>query len=274
MSAMRVMRRKIWLLASLALVALALCSWLQQAQQLHQPQNQERLLVASAADFRPALDELRDDFQRRRPDVAVDVVYGASGKLSSQIEQGAPFDIFFSADSDYPQRLFDHGHAGGQPVTYAIGRLAIWSTSHDVGHVDIADLAKPEFGRIAIANPQHAPYGKRAEQALRAAGVWEQVQQRLVFGDNVTHAAQFVRSGNADIGIIATSFTSDGSTWKGSHAEVPPSLHEPLRQSFVLTRTGADKAIAREFAAHVQGEAARAILQRHGFGLPETAKEP
>jgi molybdate transport system substrate-binding protein len=143
----------------------------------------------------------------------------------------------------------------------------LWSANIDMSHVQVADLAQPRFGRIAIANPQHAPYGKRAEQALRAAGVWDSVQSRLVFGENIGQTAQFAQSGNAQVGIIAESLAL-GSTVKGSYVAVPTSLYEPLLQSFVLTQSGKSNTLAQNFAKFVQGPEARAIFKQYGFSLP------
>lgn len=226
------------------------------------------ITVAAAADLHQALDDVVAAYRHDHPDSRIDVVYGSSGNLLTQIEQGAPFEIFFSADSNYPQQLVEHGKAGGTPVPYAFGHLVMWSASIDMRGVQVADLAQPRFGRIAIANPQHAPYGKRAEQALRAAGVWDKVQSRLVFGDNIGQTAQFAQSGNAQVGLVAESLVVH-SPVKGTSEPVPSSLYEPLKQSFVLTRRGADNALAQDFIRYVQGVPAKAILSRYGFNLPE-----
>ncbi|WP_109124971.1 molybdate ABC transporter substrate-binding protein [Dyella sp. C11] len=226
------------------------------------------ITVAAAADLHQALDDVVAAYRHDHPDSRIDVVYGSSGNLLTQIEQGAPFELFFSADSGYPQQLVDHGKAGGTPVPYALGHLVMWSASIDMKGVQVADLAQPKFGRIAIANPQHAPYGKRAEQALRAAGIWDQVQSRLVFGDNISQTAQFAQSGNAQVGLVAESLVVN-STVKGSFVPVPPSLYEPLKQSFVLTQRGKDNALAQDFASYVQGAQGKAILSRYGFNLPD-----
>ena len=226
------------------------------------------ITVAAAADLHYAMDHVIADYRHDHPGDVIDVVYGASGQLLTQIEQGAPFELFFSADSDYPKQLTAHGDAGGQPVPYAVGRIVLWSASIDMRGVQLADLAQPRFGRIAIANPQHAPYGKRAEQALRSAGVWDQLQQRLVYGENIAQTAQFAQSGNAQVGIIAQSLALDPAMAKGSYALVPPGAYEPLQQSFVLTKRGADNALAQDFAHFMQSAQARSILARYGFTLP------
>lgn len=228
------------------------------------------ITVAAAADLHQAMDEVVAAYRHDHPDSRIDVTYGSSGNLLTQIEQGAPFEIFFSADSSYPQQLVEHGKASGTPVLYALGHLVMWSASIDMKGVQVADLAQAKFGRIAIANPQHAPYGKRAEQALRAAGIWDQVQSRLVFGDNIAQTAQFAQSGNAQVGLVAESLAL-GSSVKGSFVAVPPSLYEPLKQSFVITQRGAGNALAQDFAHYVQSAPAKAILSRYGFELPADA---
>ncbi|WP_232823412.1 molybdate ABC transporter substrate-binding protein [Dyella sp. C9] len=228
------------------------------------------ITVAAAADLHHAMDDVVGAYQHDHPGSHIDVVYGASGNLLTQIEQGAPFELFFSADSDYPQQLVAHGKAGGTPVPYAEGHLVLWSASIDMRQVQVTDLAQARFGRIAIANPQHAPYGKRAEQALRAAGVWDSLQSRLVFGENIAQTAQFAQSGNAQVGVIAESLAL-GMPNQGSYVLVPASLYQPLLQSFVLTKRGADSALARDFAQYVQSAPARAILERYGFRLPGAA---
>jgi molybdate transport system substrate-binding protein len=254
-------RMKRHLASCLLLLAALLMPWPTMAAE------QQHITIAAAADLHEAMDKLVEAYRRDHPDARLDVVFGASGMLLTQIEQGAPFDLFFSADSHYPQQLVEHGKAGGTPVPYAFGHLVMWSASIDMHGVQVADLAQPRFGRIAIANPQHAPYGKRAEQALRAVGIWGQVQSRLVFGENIAQTVQFAQSGNAQVGLVAESLVL-ASPGKGSYAPVPSSLHEPLRQSFVLTRRGAGNALAEDFARYVQQGPARALLAQYGFALP------
>ena len=229
------------------------------------------MTIAAAADLRQAMGDLVTAYRRDHPAASIKVVYGASGMLLTQIEQGAPFDLFFSADSDYPQKLIAEGQAGGPAVAYAVGHLVLWSASLDMHGVRVADLAQPRFGRIAIANPEHAPYGKRAEQALRAAGVWDALQPRLVYGENIAQTAEFARSGAAQVGIIALSLALEPGA-KGAYATVPDSAFQPLQQSFVLTRHGADNDLAQDFERYVQRAPARAILTRYGFSRPAGAR--
>jgi molybdate transport system substrate-binding protein len=227
----------------------------------------QQMTIAAAADLHQAMDDLVTAYRRDHPAASIKVVYGASGVLLTQIEQGAPFDLFFSADSDYPQKLITEGQAGGAAVPYAVGHLVLWSASLDMHGVRVADLAQPRFGRIAIANPEHAPYGKRAQQALRAAGVWDALQPRLVYGENIAQTAEFARSGAAQVGIIALSLALDPGA-KGSYAAVPDSAFQPLVQSFVLTKQGAGNDLAQDFERYVQRAPARAILTRYGFSRP------
>jgi molybdate transport system substrate-binding protein len=229
------------------------------------------ITVAAAADLHGALDGIAAAYQAAHPGSHIDLVYGSSGNLSTQIEHGAPFELFFSADSDYPQQLVEHGQAAGTPVPYAEGHIVLWSASIELKGVALGDLLQPRFGRVAIANPQHAPYGKRAEQALRAAGVWDALQPRLVLGENIAQTAQYVQSGNAQVGLVAESFAVNPQS-KGSYVAVPAALYEPLKQSFVLTRYGKDSALAKDFMRYMQEAPAREVLAQYGFRLPLAAQ--
>lgn len=234
----------------------------------------EAITVAAASSLKPAMDALVADFRSRQPQSRVETIYGASGTLLAQIRQGAPFDLFFSADLDYPRALVERGGAGSALRVYAVGRLVLWSASIDVSGTTLADLANERFGRIAIANPRTAPYGARAEQALRASGVWERVQGRLVYGGNIAQAAQLVGTGNATVGIIALSLALDPALARGHYAPIPDSLHQRLDHGFVLTRRGARQSLALAFAAYVESEPARGILRRAGFDPPGAAPGP
>ena len=224
------------------------------------------LTIAAAADLHHAMDDLVAAFRAVHPDSNIKVVYGSSGMLTTQIEQGAPFDLFFSADSDYPAQLVAAGQAVGKPTPYAEGHIVIWSASLDMRGVRIEDLAEPRFGRIAIASPEHAPYGKRARQALTRAGLWDELQPRLVYGENIAQAAQYAQSGAATVGVIAQSLVLNPAM-KGSFSVVPSSAYDPLIQSFVLTRRGAGDPTAQAFARFVQTAPAKAILRRYGFTM-------
>lgn len=228
----------------------------------------DEVTIAAASDLKFCMQALIDGFRAAHADAAVGVTYGSSGNFATQIRQGAPFDLFFSADIRYPRELAAEGFAASEVRPYAVGRIVLWSTSLDASKLTLADLARDDIGRIAIANPRHAPYGKRAEEALRASGVWDKVQDRLVLGENIAQAAQFVESGAAQVGIIALSLVLDPNVTQGRHALIPESLHEPLEQAFVVTKHGKDNALAMQFASYVQTPEARALMRRFGFALP------
>ncbi|MEJ7640188.1 MAG: molybdate ABC transporter substrate-binding protein [Singulisphaera sp.] len=191
--------------------------------------------VAAAADLKFALEDLIDHFKRRHPAIKVKVTYGSSGSLFAQISQSAPFDIFFSADMDYPRKLIEGGFAGGDgEFLYAEGHIMVWVPNDsplDLETLGIRAVTAPSVRKVAIANPRHAPYGRAAEAALKNLGVYEEVRDRLVLGENVAQAAQFVASGAADVGIIARSLASAPSMrGEGRSWPVPTGAHPPLRQ--------------------------------------------
>jgi molybdate transport system substrate-binding protein len=224
--------------------------------------------IAAASDLRFALDEIVTAFRALHPNTLVEPVYGSSGNFFAQIREGAPFDIFLSADSEYAQRLHGEG-IGGRPFNYAIGRLALVVRKESgLDPKGLGDLLRsPAIRRLAIANPAHAPYGRAAEAALRTWRIYDLVAPRLVRGDSVSQAAQFIDTGNAQAALVALSLVkgkSDGLVF----AEVPESAHPPLDQAgLILKRTTAPEA-ARAFQAFLTGEAGRGILARYGFGLP------
>jgi molybdate transport system substrate-binding protein len=229
----------------------------------------EKITIAAAADLKFAMDEIVTGFARTRPGGEVQVVYGSSGKFQTQIRQGAPFDLFFSADISYPRELAGKGLAASEVIPYAVGRIVLWSAALDATKMTLASLADPKVTRIAIANPKHAPYGKRAEEALTAAGVRDKVQGKLVFGENISQAAQFVQSGNAQAGIIALSLAlSPELAQRGNYYLIPDTMHKPLEQGFIITRQGAGKPLAQQFADYMGSKQARDVMTRYGFVLP------
>ena len=233
------------------------------------PAQAEKITIAAAADLKYALDEIVGGFTRSHPDDQIQVVYGSSGKFHTQIQQGAPYDLFFSADISFPRQLARLGLAASDVKPYAIGRIVLWSAGKDAAKMTLASLADPRFKRIAIANPKHAPYGKRAEEALRAAGVWESVRSRLVLGESVAQAARFVQSGNVQAGIIALSLALSPELAKnGRYVLIPDTLHQPLEQGYIITRRGGDKLLAKSFSAYMDTKETRALLTKYGFGLP------
>ena len=231
---------------------------------------QAPLTIAAASDLRYALDEVLGAFRAAQAGAPVKVVYGASGKLATQIRNGAPFDVFLSADLAFVQALHADGHTATAPQVYAIGRLAAWSTDVALGGLALDALVRdPRVRRFAIANPEHAPYGRRAIEALRHVGVEAIARPKLVFGDNVAQAATFIDSGAAQAGLIAHSLLrSPALAGKGASTLVPEAWHSRLEQALVITRRAAGNETARAFVRHLETPAARDLLSRHGFSLP------
>ena len=233
------------------------------------PLRAEQIHVAAAADLRFAMDEIVSLFRKAHPGAGVDVSYGSSGKFYAQIRNGAPFDLFFSADIELPEKLVEAGLAGPEAKPYAVGRIVVWRPDVDARPLTLGELAQPEIRRIAIANPKHAPYGMRAVEALKAAQVWDVVESRLVHGENIAQTAQFVQTGNADAGIIALSLAlAPAFAGKGSYTLVPAEMHQPLRQGFVILKHGQGKALARAFADFFADPDVRRIMSRYGFAVP------
>jgi molybdate transport system substrate-binding protein len=228
--------------------------------------------VAAASDLKFALDDLVEGFSRDTG-IGIRVTYGSSGNFARQIAQGAPYHLFLSADESYVQQLADRGLMRDRGTLYAIGRIALYAPNGSALVPDPAlaglrrRLEEGSSGRIAIANPEHAPYGRAAEQALRKLGLWEEITPHLLLGENVAQAAQFAASGNADGGIIAYSLAmAPPLRERGRFALLPESLHAPLRQRMALTMRRSPG--AEQFYEYLQTPAARAILARYGFVLP------
>jgi molybdate transport system substrate-binding protein len=231
--------------------------------------NAEKITIAAAADLKFAMDEIVSAFKSTNPGAEVDVVYGSSGNFYTQLKQGAPYDLFFSADIAFPRDLVNSGLAASEVRPYAFGRIVLWSAKLDASRMTLESLTDPKITRIAIANPKHAPYGQRAEEALRSAGLWEKIEPKLVYGENIAQTAQFVETGNAQIGIIALSLAVNPElASKGGYWLIPENLHQPLEQGYVITKRAENNVLARRFADYMAGKSARAIMIKYGFALP------
>jgi molybdate transport system substrate-binding protein len=231
---------------------------------------ERRLSVAAAANLKPAMEELAAAFEAATPRVGVTITAGASGAFFAQIRSGAPFDLFFSADRDYPRKLVAEG-LGGPEVVYAIGKLVVWTppgSRAGAGGAGLRALADPAVKRIAIANPAIAPYGRAAVAALEAAGIHAAVKDRLVFGQSVAQAAQFAASGAADAALIPLSLALTPALAGGETSPVPPGSHPLLEQSALVLAGAAERPLAEAFLAFVTGPAGRAILLRSGYDVP------
>jgi molybdate transport system substrate-binding protein len=224
--------------------------------------------VAAAADLKFAMGELGSQFEKQSG-AKLDVTYGSSGNFLTQIQNGAPFDLFFSADSEYPKKLDAAGLA--EPGTlreYAMGHIVIWTPSDSGIHAakdGWKSLLDQRVKRIAIANPEHAPYGRAALAALKKAGIYERVKDKLVYGENISQAAEFVQSGNAQVGLVALSLAMSPAMRDGSKWEIPRDSYPPIEQAVVLLKASKNKDAARGFLDFVKGSQGREILQRFGF---------
>jgi molybdate transport system substrate-binding protein len=227
--------------------------------------------IAAASDLTYVMNEIAANFQKETSCV-VRLSFGSSGNFLTQIENGAPFDVFFSADIAWPKKLESEGLAApGSTYLYAVGKLVLWTRNDS--HVDVskgfAALRDPAVKKIAIANPEHAPYGRAAEDALRHAGVYDAVKDRLVLGENTSQTAEFVESGNADVGLLADSLVvTPGMKDKGHGWLIPANLYAPIQQGAVVVRAAANPQGAQRFLEYVKQPATIAIFARYGLDLP------
>ena len=232
-----------------------------------------RVRVAAAADLRFALDEAVRRFESAH-DVDVQTSYGSSGTFYAQLLNQAPFDLFLSADIDYPRQLAARGLTLPESeFTYAVGRLVVWAPAAsrlDVAARGVPAAADPAVAHVAIANPEHAPYGRAAVAALESAGVYNAVRPKLVYGENVQQALQFVQSGAADVGIVALSLAlAPAIKPQGRYADVPLDAYPRIVQGGVILRWAADAAAARSLRAFLIAAEGRAVLKQYGFFMAE-----
>ena len=235
------------------------------------------LRVAAAASLQFVFPSLREAFQKRYPHIRVRVVYGSSGQWYAQIRQGAPFDLFLSADWTYPERLYREGMGRSPPRVYAEGRLVIWGRRDRQWTMErgFRLLTDTRVRRIALANPQYAPYGLRAREILQYYGLWHHLQKKVVFGASVAQALQFVVSGNADLGILALAQARAPALRDiGVYCVIDPRIHAPLRQGALVLRAASHPEAARQFVAFLRTPIARRILNEYGFQTGSAEDEP
>jgi molybdate transport system substrate-binding protein len=227
------------------------------------------LRVAAAADLAHAFDEIRPAFVAQTPS-DLTVTIGASGLLAKQIAEGAPFDLFLAANTGYVDQVVKAGVCDGSTEhTYARGRLVIWVKGAEGSALTPTALADARFKHIAIANPEHAPYGVAARDALTRAGVWSKIGDRLVYGENVQQTLQLAQTGNADVAIVGLSLAL--AQKNGSWALIDEAQYAPIDQALVVCTHGANAAGARQLADFLSAPAGRAILRKYGFLLPGEA---
>ena len=243
----------------------------------------DALVVGAAADLRPAFELLGDRFQQTTG-VPIAFTFGSSGQLAQQLSQGAPLDLYASADAGYVDRVLAAG-VGDETTrtTYAIGRIVLWSLDEELAGIELSELAERDLDAVAIANPEHAPYGRAAREALHSAGVWEALEPSLVFGENIADAQRIAASGNAEVAIVALSLALaadgtgrvDGDTVAatGHWTLLDERLHEPLEQDLLVTADDPDRAtLAAQFAALVDSDEGREVMRR--FGLVPPGDDP
>jgi molybdate transport system substrate-binding protein len=235
--------------------------------------DRRQVRVAAAADLNAALGDLVARFSASHT-VDVHVSYGSSGNFYAQLLSEAPFDLFLSADVQYPRQLASRGLVlDGSEFVYAIGRLALWvpaASPLDINTRGLQELSAPNVAHVAVANPDHAPYGRAAIAALRSAGVYDGVRDKLVFGENVAQALQFAQTGAADAGIVALSLAlapALGGT--GRFVELPVDSYPRMEQGGAILKWAADADAARALRAYVLGAEGRSILRQYGFSVPE-----
>ena len=232
----------------------------------------QQVTVAAAADLSFALPEIAAKYKANSGN-DVKLVFGASGNLATQIRNGAPFDVFFSADEQYPQQLADEGLADKASLyRYAIGRLVLWVSNDstlDLSKLGMQALLDPSVKKIAMANPDHAPYGRAAQAALKHFGLYDKVSGKLVFGENISQAAQFVQSGNAQAGLIALSHAlSPAMKSKGRYWTVPLDSYPTLNQAAIIVSHSKQTDAARAFLSFLRTSDATILLEDYGFTLP------
>lgn len=237
-----------------------------------QVQSTETISIAAASDLVHCLEELNAAFKQAHPQGDLKASIGSSGNFFAQIQNGAPFDVFLSADVQYPQALIKAGLADSSSMAiYAIGRIVLWTVKPDLEvSRGLQILRDTKVQKFAIANPEHAPYGRAAKAALEHYKLWQPLQAKIVLGDNIAQTAQFVQTGNVDAGIVALSFVvSPKLANTGKFYEIPEDAYARLEQAAVLTKHGTNNPLAETYLAFIRSAEARTIFNRYGFRLPK-----
>jgi len=226
----------------------------------------QTLTVSAASDLTPAFQEVGRLFEQQEG-TKVTFNFGSTGQLTQQIEQGAPVDLFAAANVSFVEELEQKGLViPDTKALYAQGRVTLWTREDSALKLErVEDLARPEFKKVAIANPEHAPYGAAAREALQTAGVWDAVSPKLVYGENISQTLQYAESGNVDAAIVALSLSTQS---KGRWVLIPAEMHKPLNQALAVIKATKHEQEARRFAAFVNSAQGRAVMRKYGFVLP------
>lgn len=231
--------------------------------------NADKITIFAASDLKFALDSVRDEFLKKNPNSEIEMIYGSSGKGMHQIQNGAPYHLFFSANMEFVTKMYKDGDIVTEPKMYALGRLVLWSKHKDFRpEAGFENLKEPWVRKIAIANPTHAPYGEKAKQSLEQLGFYEKLQHKLVLGENISQTAGFISSGAADIGIIALSLALAPNIAESSQKGyflIDAQLHAPLLQGYGITKKGQNSAEAQKFYDFMQTKEAKEMMEKYGF---------
>ncbi len=227
----------------------------------------DKITVFAASDLKFALDEIKNSYISNNKNIEIDLIYGSSGKGMTQIENGAPFDIYFSANLEYVENLYKKDLLIEKPKLYGIGRLVIWSKNKNFDKNKGFDNFKESWvEKIAIANPQHAPYGEKAKQALEKVGLYSEIEKKLVFGENISATANMINIQASQIGIIALSLAlSTTVEEKANYFLIDDNLHEPLFQAYSITKYAKNNEEAKKFYKFISNDIALNILKKYGF---------
>ncbi len=222
--------------------------------------------VAAAANLRFVFDEIKNSYTQANPKADITANFGSSGALLQQILNGAEFDIFMAADNTFPAKLKDQGAASGEIKTYALGKLVLWSNVANVSDgLDV--LTRPEVKRISIAKPDLAPYGDRAVECLKAAGLYDKVKDKIIYADNISQAAQFAQTGNAEVAFLAMSLTLTPDM-KGSVYVINPKSYKPVEQAMVLVKSWRTNPEAAKFMKFILSDSCKPIFEKFGYIVP------
>lgn len=228
----------------------------------------QKVNIAAAADLRYAMDNIVKAYKKANPKADIKVAYGSSGTAYQQIVNGAPYDIYFSADIMYPQKLKQQGLTATKPKLYAIGFIVLWSNQINILK-GMSSLNDSKIRKIAIANPEHAPYGMRAEESLKYYKLYDELKNKLIMGDNISQAAQYAQTGNAEVGILALSLVmSPTMKDQGEYFLIDSKSYSPLEQAYVIIKKSVVNTETYKFAKFVATPTARAIFKSYGFKLP------
>lgn len=235
----------------------------------------DKITIFAAADLRFALEAVKEAFLEQHPGHELAMIYGSSGKGVHQVENGAPYDLYFSANEAFVEKLYAQGDIVTPPKLYALGRIVIWSKHPRFDpKLGFENFNQPWVRKIAIAHPGHAPYGEKAKQAMESLGMFEALSPKLVTGENISHAAQFIESGAADLGIIALSLALAPTISQGSHPQhylIDERLHAPLLQAYGITKYGKNSKLAHDFYGFMETQRALEVMASFGFLVPGEA---